>query len=136
MAAGTCQDGAVPRSTTETDWPRNSRTVVPLLSAVRDTGERVWEVAVRAVPSAGWLADACRPVPQAATALAAQTTAIMKTRTRTEVRRTGPPGGFRSEVRTLLRVTVGPAAQNYWTIVELGEAIPDGMEHVLAGAAG
>jgi hypothetical protein len=67
-------------STTETDWPRNSRTLVPLLTAVRDTGGRAWDVAVLAAPSAGWLADACRPVPQAATVLAAQTTVIMKTR--------------------------------------------------------
>src|SRR5215475_5717007 len=52
------------------------------------------------------------------------------------VRRTGPPGGFRSEVRTLLRVTFGPAAQNCRTIAELGEAIPDGMQHALAGGAG
>ena len=67
-------------STTETDWPRNSRTVAPLLTAERDTGGRAWVVAVLAAPPAGWLADACRPAPQAATVLAAQTTVIMKTR--------------------------------------------------------
>jgi hypothetical protein len=71
----------VPRSTTETGWPRNSRTVVPSLKAVRDTGVRAWEVAVLAALAAGWLAVACRWVPQAAAAAAAQTMAIMKTGT-------------------------------------------------------
>ena len=39
----------MPRSTTETDWPRNSRTVVPLLTAVRDTVGRARLAAVLAV---------------------------------------------------------------------------------------
>jgi len=43
----------VPLSTTETDWPRNSRTVVPLLTTVRDTGVRARDVAVLAALSAG-----------------------------------------------------------------------------------
>jgi len=92
----------VPRSTTETDWPLNSRTVVPLLTAVRDTGVRAGDVAVGAALTAGWLADACPTVPQAATAQAAQTTAMLKTRTLTEVRRSGRPGGFRGGVGALL----------------------------------
>jgi hypothetical protein len=84
----------VPRSTTETDWPLNSRTVLPLLTAVRDTGVPARGAAVLAVlwPD-GW--EDCRSVPQAATAQAVQTTATMKTRTLTEVRRTGRLEGFR-----------------------------------------
>ena len=53
VAAGTCQDSAVPRSTTETDWPLNSRTVVPLLTAVRDIGVRARGAAVLAALAAG-----------------------------------------------------------------------------------
>lgn len=84
VATGTCQDTAALGSTTETDWPRNSRTVVPLLTPVRDTVGRAWDVTVPAGPSAGWPEDACRPAPQAATVLAVQTTAIMKTRALTD----------------------------------------------------
>ena len=83
----------MPPSTTETDWPLNSRTVVPLLAAVRDTGVRVGGDAVLGVP---WPdeGEACRSMPHAATAQAAQTTATVKTTTFTEVRRTRRMAGF------------------------------------------
>src|SRR5262249_36272232 len=51
--------------------------------------------AVPAVPAAGGPADPCRSVPQAATAPAAQATAIRKARTLTEVRRSRWVGGFK-----------------------------------------
>ena len=39
----------MPRSTTETDWPLNTRTVLPSLTAVRDTGVRAWGAVLAAL---------------------------------------------------------------------------------------